>query len=74
MAGLRYGIKEVADVRFYPVGGVDVGADGSITATKTAVLELDTLKVSNIEFTGEQSEARPLHAIHHGRDLAGASS
>jgi hypothetical protein len=53
MAGLRYGIKEVADVRFYPVGGVNVSADGAIEATRAAVLELDTLKVSNIEFTGE---------------------
>ena len=75
MAGLRYGIKEVADVKFYPVGGVNVGADGGIQATKAAVLELDTLKVSNIEFTGEQSEARggkgnpPLIIWDYGREI-----
>lgn len=74
-AGLRYGIKEVADVKFYPVGGVTVGGDGGITATKTPVLELDTLKVSNIEFTGEQSEARggkgnpPLIIWDYGREI-----
>lgn len=74
--GLRYGIKEVADVKFYPVGKVTVNADdGSVTATETAVLELDTLKVSNIEFTGEQSEARggkgnaPLIIWDYGREV-----
>lgn len=75
--GLRYGIKEVADVKFYPVGSVTVGGDGGITveAGKAPVLELDTLKVSNIEFTGEQSEARggkgnpPLIIWDYGREI-----
>jgi hypothetical protein len=57
----RFGIKEVADVRFYDI--VD-GADASATAAyeaikgKTPVIEFDTLKVSNIESTAESSEAR----------------
>lgn len=75
--GLRYGIKEVADVKFYPVGAVTVGGDGGIkvVAGQAPVLELDTLKVSNIEFTGEQSEARggkgnpPLIIWDYGREI-----
>ena len=46
----RYGIKEVADVTFY-----ELGSDGQPTAP---VLYLDTLKVSTIEQTGEEAEAR----------------
>lgn len=46
----RYGIKEVADVTFY-----EINADG--TAGKP-VLFLDTLKVSTIEQTAEQVDAR----------------
>ena len=46
----RYGIKEVADVTFY-----EINADG--TAGKP-VLYLDTLKVSTIEQTAEQADAR----------------
>ena len=46
----RYGIKEVADVTFY-----EINADG--TAGKP-VLYLDTLKVSTIEQTAEQVDAR----------------
>lgn len=45
----RYGIKEVSDVTFY-----DIGADGKPT---NPVLYCDTLKVSNIEQTGEESDA-----------------
>lgn len=57
----RFGIKEVADVRFYEI---ETGADASATAAynaikgKTPVIEFDTLKVSNIESTAENSEAR----------------
>ena len=57
----RFGIKEVADVSFYDI---DVGADASATAAyaaikgKTPVIEFDTLKVSNIESTAENSDAR----------------
>ena len=46
----RYGIKEVADVVFY-----ELGSDGNPTKP---VLYLDTLKVSTIEQTAEQAEAR----------------
>lgn len=46
----RYGIKEVADVTFYKIK-----PDGSIGAP---VLYLDTLKVSTIEQTAENTSAR----------------
>ena len=46
----RYGIKEVADVTFY-----DLGPSGLPTHP---VLYLDTLKVSTIEQTAEEAEAR----------------
>lgn len=46
----RYGIKEVADVTFYNI--LDDGSRGA------PVLYLDTLKVSTIEQTAENSEAR----------------
>lgn len=46
----RYGIKEVADVTFYKIG-----TDGSVGAP---VLYLDTLKVSTIEQTAENTSAR----------------
>ena len=46
----RFGIKEVADVTFYKIN-----TDGTLG---DPVLYLDTLKVSNIEFTSEESEAR----------------
>ena len=46
----RYGIKEVADVTFY-----ELNADGT---PKHPVLYLDTLKVSTIEQTAEEAEAR----------------
>lgn len=72
----RYGIKEVADVRFYEVGKVTVDpATGKVTPTGAPVLALDTLKVSTIEFTAEQSEARggkgnpPLIIWDYGREI-----
>jgi hypothetical protein len=46
----RYGIKEVADVTFY-----ELGTNGSMGKP---VLYLDTLKVSTIEQTAENAEAR----------------
>ena len=46
----RYGIKEVADVTFY-----DINDDGTVGKP---VLYLDTLKVSTIEQTAEQVDAR----------------
>lgn len=47
----RYGIKEVADVVFYDI-------DGATGHPKNPVLYLDTLKVSTIEQTAEEAEAR----------------
>ena len=71
----RFGIKEVADVRFYNVGKVTVGDNGAISASEKCVLALDTLKVSTLEMTAEQSEARggkgnpPLIIWDYGREV-----
>lgn len=62
----RFGIKEVANVTFY-----QINPDGTKGEAK---LYLDTLKVSNIEFTAEQAEARggkgnaPLIIWDYGRE------
>lgn len=48
----RYGIKEVADVTFYEIDDKNPGTPGK------PVLYLDTLKVSTIEQTAENAEAR----------------
>lgn len=69
MAGIldRYGIKEVADVTFYKIN-----SDASRGAP---VLFLDTLKVSTIEQTAEQAEARggkgnpPLLIWDYGKEI-----
>ena len=64
----RYGIKEVADVTFYALND----ADGSRGAP---VLYLDTLKVSTIEQTAEEAEARggkgnpPLIIWDYGKEI-----
>ena len=72
----QFGIKEVADVRFYNVGKVTVDeSNGTVTATEKAVLALDTLKVSTLEMTAEQTEARggkgnpPLIIWDYGREV-----
>lgn len=72
----QFGIKEVADVRFYNVGKVTVNEEnGEVSATEKAVLALDTLKVSTLEMTAEQSEARggkgnpPLIIWDYGREV-----
>lgn len=63
----RYGIKEVADVTFYEIN--DDGSRGN------PVLYLDTLKVSTIEQTAEQAEARggkgnpPLIIWDYGKEI-----
>lgn len=63
----RYGIKEVADVTFY-----EIKDDGSKGAP---VLYLDTLKVSTIEQTAEEAEARggkgnpPLIIWDYGKEI-----
>ena len=64
----RFGIKEVADVAFYAL-------DAKGAPTGDPVLIFDTLKVSNIEFTAEQAEARggkgnaPLIIWDYGREI-----
>ena len=63
----KYGIKEVADLTFY-----DLNDDGSRGAP---VLYLDTLKVSTIEQTAEEAEARggkgnpPLIIWDYGKEI-----
>lgn len=63
----KYGIKEVADVMWY-----NIGDDGEPT---TPVLYLDTLKVSTIEQTAEEAEARggkgnpPLIIWDYGKEI-----
>lgn len=52
----RFGIKEVADVTFYKIVE-DANAPTGV-AKGEEVLKFDTLKVSNIESTAENSEAR----------------
>ena len=81
MALEKFGIKEVADVRFYEVNQNKVDATtGEVQPAAgeelpEAALELDTLKVSTIEFTAEQSEARggkgnaPLIIWDYGREV-----
>ena len=69
-----FGIKEVADVAFYEVGSVTVGDKGLVTKG-TPLFVLDTLKVSSIENTAEQSEAKggkgnaPLIIWDYGREV-----
>ena len=82
MALDKFGIKEVADVRFYEVGDIKINAEtGAVEAGEgkdavpEAQLSLDTLKVSTIEFTAEQAEARggkgnaPLIIWDYGREV-----
>lgn len=63
----RYGIKEVADVTFYKIN--------SDSSRGAPVLFLDTLKVSTIEQTAEQAEARggkgnpPLIIWDYGKEI-----
>ena len=74
-----FGIKEVADVAFYNVGDV-TGIDTTNGAVKVAtgkkpLFILDTLKVSNIENTAEQADAKggkgnaPLITWDYGREI-----
>ena len=80
MALEKFGIKEVADVKFFEIGDVTAVTGNGITfaegkSAEDAVLTLDTLKVSTIEFTAEQSEARggkgnaPLIIWDYGREV-----
>lgn len=71
---IGFGIKEVADVGFYEQGTVEIDETGKIVAG-TPLFVLDTLKVSNIENTAEQAEAKggkgnaPLIIWDYGREI-----
>lgn len=60
LPGKRFGIKEVADVHFFDIDKSVKNINDAITTYegKTPVISFDTLKVSNIESTAENSEAR----------------
>ena len=68
----RYGIKEVADVTFYKI---TTDAETGKAVAGAPVLYLDTLKVSTIEQTAEQAEARggkgnpPLIIWDYGKEI-----
>lgn len=74
-SAIGFGIKEVADVAFYNVGKVTVGTDGTLTAEEAPLFILDTLKVSTIENTAEQADAKggkgnaPLIIWDYGREI-----
>ena len=73
-SGMGFGIKEVCDVAFYNVGKVTESA-GKLTISEAPLFILDTLKVSNIENTAEQSDAKggkgnaPLLTWDYGREI-----
>ena len=75
-SAIGFGIKEVADVAFYEVGDVSIDSEtGKLTATKDPLFILDTLKVSTIENTAEQADAKggkgnaPLIIWDYGREI-----
>lgn len=74
-SAIGFGIKEVADVAFYEVGKVSVNEQGQVTATDNPLFILDTLKVSTIENTAEQADAKggkgnaPLIIWDYGREI-----
>ena len=82
-SALGFGIKEVCDVAFYPVDTITVTTTGAIQKndkydgeeTAEPLFILDTLKVSNIENTAEQSDAKggkgnaPLLTWDYGREI-----
>ena len=73
-SSMGFGIKEVCDVAFYKEGDV-TEANGVLTATADPIFILDTLKVSNIENTAEQTDAKggkgnaPLLTWDYGREI-----
>lgn len=70
-----FGIKEVADVGFYEVGTVEIDATSGAVTKGTPLFVLDTLKVSTIENTAEQADAKggkgnaPLIIWDYGREI-----
>ena len=73
-SAIGFGIKEVSDVAFYAEGTVKEEG-GKLTATADPLFILDTLKVSNIENTAEQTDAKggkgnaPLISWDYGREI-----
>lgn len=73
-SSMGFGIKEVSDVAFYEVGAVSE-VDGELTFHQAPLFILDTLKVSNIENTAEQTDAKggkgnaPLITWDYGREI-----
>lgn len=74
-SAMGFGIKEVSDVAFYPEGAVTCDTNGVLTTTAEPLFILDTLKVSNIENTAEQTDAKggkgnaPLITWDYGREI-----
>ena len=85
-SAIGFGIKEVADVAFYPANSIDVNAEGNVVYAAELpegvakedvkpLLILDTLKVSTIENTAEQADAKggkgnaPLIIWDYGREI-----
>ena len=74
-SAMGFGIKEVADVAFYNVGDVELSEAGVLTAKANPLFILDTLKVSTIENTAEQADAKggkgnaPLIIWDYGREI-----
>ena len=70
-----FGIKEVADVGFYDVGTVEIDTTSGAVTKGTPLFVLDTLKVSTIENTAEQADAKggkgnaPLIIWDYGREI-----
>ncbi len=70
-----FGIKEVADVGFYEVGTVEIDTTSGAVTKGTPLFVLDTLKVSTIENTAEQADAKggkgnaPLIIWDYGREI-----
>ena len=65
----KFGVKEVADVRFYPANALKINSttgklefadksDGTKYSASDKKLEFTTLKVSNLEITAETTDAR----------------
>ena len=73
-SAVGFGIKEVCDVAFYDVDTVEIDDNGNVTKG-TPLFILDTLKVSNIENTAEQTDAKggkgnaPLLTWDYGREI-----
>lgn len=88
-SAIGFGIKEVADVAFYPANSITVDNTGAISKVSEEALTalgltaddvkplliLDTLKVSTIENTAEQADAKggkgnaPLIIWDYGREI-----